>query len=99
MVGGKVLEVCDDPIDPSRVYVQVYDRPYSKIETCAIYVLKNPDSQRIEIGDRVWWQERYAYWTPQDARTVDEYGMQGIDFDIKILRFGSSGVPHPLQAP
>lgn len=86
MVGGKVIEVCDVPEMPERLFVDVADRPYGKVETCAIYVENNETSMSIAIGDSLWWQGRTAYWTPQDH-------MQGTD--IPIRRIGYSGVKHP----
>jgi hypothetical protein len=86
MVGGKVVEVCDVPEMPERLFVDVADMPYGKVERCAIYVEKSEQSQRIQIGDSIWWQGRNAYWTPQ-------CGTQGED--IPIPRIGYSGVKHP----
>ena len=95
MVGGRVLEVCDDR--QGRIYVNVGDRIYSRLQKCAIYVEKNANSDRIEIGDSLWWQGRYALWTPQDARRESDGGKCGIDYDIKIPRIGYSGVSHPFR--
>ena len=51
-------------------------------DTCAIYVERNVDSERIEFGDRFWWQGAYAFWTPADESRVE----------VKIPRVGFSGV-------
>jgi hypothetical protein len=80
MVGGIVIEVI---ILPDKVYVDCRDARYR--DTCAIHVVRNQDSETIEFGDRLWWQERWAYWTPADKNRVD----------VKIPRVGYSGVLHP----
>lgn len=99
MVGGIVIEVVDLA---TKVYINVADRPYSKLEECAIYVERNVDSERIEIGDAVWWQGGFAMWTPQGSRVggekAEKRGLKcGKDYDIKIPRIGYSGVNHPSR--
>ena len=101
MVGGQVIEVCDHPEDRNRIYVNVADRPYKRLKECAIYVERNEDSERIQIGDSLWWQGRSAFWTPQDNRVSDEEadgrGFRcGVDYDIQIPRVGYSGVNYPV---
>lgn len=96
MVGGKVIEVSECRSRPDVIFVDCADRPHGRIETCAILVEKNVDSQKIQIGDSVWWQGQFAMWTPQRNRQREEKDMKcGIDFDIKIPRVGFSGVTHP----
>ena len=77
MVGGIVIEVVwlDE-----KVFVDCRATRYR--DTCAVYVERNQDSERIEIGDRFWWQGNYAYWTPADESRVE----------VKIPRVGFSGV-------
>jgi len=87
MVGGTVIEACHHPDDPSRIYVNVADKPYSRTQECAIHVEANADSEQIQMGDRLWWQGRLAFWTPADESRVE----------VKIPRLGYSGVRHPLQ--
>ena len=99
MVGGTVIEVVDLA---TKVYLNCADRPYSKIEECAIYVEKNAQSEQIEIGDAVWWQGGYAMWTPKGNRVSGEVAEKrglkcGKDYDIKIPRRGYSGVNHPCR--
>lgn len=93
MVGGKVIEVCDHPLDQNKIYVNVADRPHRRLEECAIYVVRDSNSEQIEIGDSLWWQGRYAYWTPQSG-TREKCG---VDYDIPIERIGFSGVSHPYR--
>jgi len=100
MVGGTVIEVCSHPTDPERLYVNVGQVPYGKLETCAIWVERTETSEQIQLGDSLWWQGGFAYWTPQ-ANCVPEQipaaqDLQGgIDYDIKIKRIGYSGVVYP----
>lgn len=101
MVGGTVIEVVHLA---DRVYINCADFPKDrkKADQCAIYVVRNEVSEKIEIGDAVWWQERLAYWTPITNRCSDEEAerkglRQGIDWDIEILRIGFSGVRHPSE--
>lgn len=95
MVGGIVLEVCNHPTERNKIYVNCGDRPYSKVQECALYVENSKISQQIEIGDSLWWQGGVAYWTPQNNR--GKSGLRcGIDFDIQIRRIGYSGVEHPV---
>ena len=81
-----MIEACQYPNDLSRLYVNVADKPYGRTEECAIYVQMNKDSSQIQIGDFVWWQGRWALWTPADRSRED----------VKIPRIGYSGARHPL---
>lgn len=90
MIGGKVIEVCDVPKRQDVLFVNVADRPYSKIETCGVLVENNATSRKIEIGDSLWWQCGVCYWTRQDK--VGHNGKTGVDFDIPIPKRSGSGV-------
>lgn len=96
MVGGKVIEVAEVPGRPEVLYVDCADMPsgWRKPDTCAIMVERNQASERIQIGDSLWWQGRSAMWTPQENCGKPD-GRQGVDFDIIIPRVGYSGVKHP----
>jgi len=92
MIGGKVIEICNVPNRPDVLFVNVADRPYSKIETCGVLVENNETSRKIQIGDSLWWQCGYCYWTPCGPR-----GESGVDFwsrpeDVKIPKRSGSGV-------
>ncbi len=94
MVGGTVIEVVDLA---TKVYVNCADRPYNKTEECAIYVARDDNSQKIEIGDGIWWQGNKAMWTPAANRTNDRQAKKrklkcGVDYDIVIPRIGYSGI-------
>lgn len=88
MIGGKVIEVCEVPYRPDVLFVNVADRPYSKIETCGVLVENSIRAQHIEIGDYLWWQCGLCFWTPQDATGTKT----GVDFDIPIKKRSGSGV-------
>ena len=93
MVGGTVVEICEFE---GKYWVNVRDNR----DECAIFVEKNEDSDKVEIGDGLWWQGRDAFWTPQDFKGASEKGMSGgVHYDIKIPRIGYSGVPHPYWEP
>lgn len=94
MVGGEVIDVvrCLD-----RVWVNTIE-PQRPNQPCAIYVERNEASERIQPGDALWWQGRYAMWTPAENRVPmgsrpDHRG--GIDYDVRIPRVGYSGVSEP----
>lgn len=88
MIGGKVIEVCNVPNRPDVLFVNVADRPYSKIETCGVLAENNETSRKIQIGDSLWWQCGFCYWTPQGTRGEKK----GIDYDIAIPKRSGSGV-------
>lgn len=99
MVGGKVIEIVTLE---RKVWVSVRDVNHPK-DTCAVYVERNKDSEAIEIGDSVWWQAGFAYWTPsansaaecahREHVTCERVG--GVDYDIAIPRVSYSGVGYP----
>lgn len=97
MVGGTVIEVVDLA---TKVYVNCADKPRGrkKADECAIYVKRTPESEKIEIGDSIWWQGRVAYWTTCANRNGHNRGLEcGVDYDIPIPRIGYSGVSHPTN--
>ena len=101
MVGGTVIEVVDLA---TKVYVNCADRPRGrkKADECAIYVERTPEAEKIEIGDSIWWQGGYAFWTPAPNRLSEAEAdalrlKRGSDFDISIPRRGYSGVNHPSR--
>jgi hypothetical protein len=87
MVGGRVKETL---IIGDRVWVNARDTTYR--DECAIYVERNPNSERIQPGDMIWWQGRSAMWTPAENLGLSRCG---VDYDIEIPRIGYSGVSHP----
>lgn len=71
MVGGMVITVIEDGAR-GRIYVNCRGTGSEKRETCAIYVERNADSEQIRPGDNIWWQGKWAMWTPADRRVVDK---------------------------
>ena len=91
MIGGKVIEVIKDIKNrPEAIWVNVKDFTSGYGDECAIYVEKNDTSLQIEIDDSLWWQGRWAMWTPAAVR---ESGIG--ESDIRIPRIGYSGVERP----
>lgn len=105
MVGGTVIEVAEVKDRPDILFVDCRERTTGYAgSTCAIYVERNKDSERIEVGDSLWWQGGWAMWTPQANRVKncnhrhhESCNRTGIDYDIKIPRRGYSGVEHPAR--
>lgn len=97
MVGGIVIETLVVPAlvendvecaafgkeRAARVWVNVRDTRGR--ETCAIYVEHTNESRSISIGDRVWWQGGFAFWTPRHLAFHDK----------PLRRLGCSGVTRP----
>lgn len=100
MIGGTVIEVVDLA---TKIYINCIDRPKgrSKGDQCAVYVERTPNSEKIEIGDAIWWQGGLVMWTP--SCNLESGGRKqkdlicGIDYDIQIPRRGYSGVSHPFN--
>lgn len=87
MVGGAVREVL---YLENKIWVNVLDTyrpdPYND---CAIYVARNEISEQIRPGDSLWWQGRFAMWTPKGSKPPN--------YDIQIPRIGYSGVNRPSE--
>lgn len=85
MVGGRVIEVCDIP-GRSELWVNCveYRSGRKHPDTCSVLVERNADSEAIQIGDKLWWQSGYCYWTTQDESRVE----------VKIRKVGGSGVTY-----
>lgn len=50
-------------------------------DECAIYI-KRPSPRDVKPGDKVWWQGRKAFWTPQDlSETEVPLERVGFSFD------------------
>lgn len=99
MIGGKIVEII---MEAERVFVNVADTTYPK-DRAAIYVERNANSEAMSTGDSLWWQGRYAMWTPQSyqGRSCEHrehitcQGSAGVDYDIQIPRLSYSGIDHP----
>lgn len=100
MVGGMVITTIEDG---NRIYVNCQERVARRQpETCAIYVVRNSDSEQIRPGDSVWWQGKWAMWTPRknmvSTNCYKHAAKCGVDFDIQIPRASYSGVKSPMAA-
>lgn len=102
MVGGTVVEVSEVKSQPDVLYVNCADKPKGrcKADYCAIFVKKDGNAMRIEVGDALWWQGGRAFWTPQQNRVTEheanQRGLkQGFNWDIPLVKIGCSGVKHP----
>lgn len=99
MVGGEVVEVASHPERLDVLFVNVVEKPYSNVRTCGVFVERNQVSERIRVGDSLWWQCGICYWTPKEnkekyAGRTDEM-LGGTDYDIKIPKKSYSGVSNP----
>jgi len=93
MVGGIVIETVTLK---DRIWVNCVDEAENRNGKCAIYVKRNPESERIKPGDGVWWQGGSAMWNPYGrTKQSSAGGKSGIDYDIRIPRIGFSGVFRP----
>ncbi len=108
MVGGTVIEVAEVKDRSDVLYVDTADMPEGrrKPDTCAIFIQRTETSEKIEVGDALWWQGDWAYWTPKANRKPScgyrhhvSCQRAGVDYDIKIRRIGFSGVAHPSRLP
>jgi hypothetical protein len=85
MVGGVIVEAVRLP--DGAIWVNCAEHP--RRQECAIIL--EPTNERIRCGDSLWWQGRYAMWTPKsdplDSRS-----------DVHLRRRGYSGVGRPEWA-
>jgi hypothetical protein len=99
MVGGVVIGITRSS---KGTHVNVSDCPHypkhkrgkcPRPDTCCVYTdeIKISSKQHIEIdlGDSLWWQCGYCYWTPKE--NIDKKGNRGgVDYDIKLAKIGYS---------
>ena len=99
MVGGTVVEVASHPERLDVLFVNVVEKPYSNVQSCGVFVERNQMSERIRVGDSLWWQSETCYWTPKENKEMyagrTDVMRCGIDRDIKIPKKSFSGVPNP----
>lgn len=81
MIGGTVVEIIEET---ERIFLNVQSEVYPT-DHSAIYVERDKDSERIELGDTIWWQGRFAYWSNQS----------GSETRRAIRKVSGSGVAHP----
>lgn len=78
MVGGVITEIVRREGD--LVCANVQDGE----DRCGIKF--DAQSERIAVGDPIWWQGPWVFWTPQDRSRQD----------VKLLKLGPSGAAHPI---
>jgi hypothetical protein len=91
MIGGIVTETIDCG---DRIWIDCEER--DSTSKSAIYVERNAKSRCIAPGDSVWWQGRFAMWTPSSYKQGT--GKCGAHYDIQIRRIGYSGAKRPVSA-
>ena len=85
-IGGEVIEIIE--IKPSMAWINTYDGH----SECAIYCdpTKLPYSEKIQLGDILWWQSGIAYWTSKEKHLKEiplkKIGFSGISQRQDILR-------------
>lgn len=84
-VGGTVVDIVE--VSPEKWWIDTIDKSdlMHGGRTCAVYC--NPQGERIQVGDALWWQAGKCYWTPlinPDGRS-----------DVALPKIGGSGVAHP----
>jgi hypothetical protein len=85
MIGGTVIEVCEIKAKPDRLWVNCVDYPCGqRQQACSVLVERNPDSEQIQIGDRLWWQSGKVFWTALDESRIE----------VEIRKIGGSGVTY-----
>lgn len=77
MVGGKVVQVY---LEQDRAWVNCVDQDG---EYCAIFVEHFEGDWKLELGDKLWWQQGKAHWTKGEVTR-------------ELKKIGCSGVDHPL---
>jgi hypothetical protein len=82
MVGGIVANSIHDE-EKEIVNIEVASKRYS--DTCRIKVEMNNKSRSVSVGDTVWWQGDFVYWTPYKKRSNN---MPTGPEDIKLKRVG-----------
>lgn len=84
-VGGTIVDLVRVRDDKWWVNtVEKFDAAHAS-QTVAVYC--NPQGERLEVGDVLWWQGSACYWTPRvhpDGRS-----------DVRLPKIGYSGVSHP----
>jgi hypothetical protein len=76
-VGGKVVQVYEES---DRIWVNTVD---DSGEYCAIFVENFEGDWKLELGDKLWWQQGKAHWTKGEVTR-------------ELAKIGCSGVNHPL---
>lgn len=84
MVGGIIIDIVK--VNDAKWWVNCVETGLGSgagKSTCAIYL--DPRGEPVEVGDSLWWQGGYAFWTPDNRSRAD----------VRLPRIGFSGVKHP----
>lgn len=97
MVGGVVIEVCQVPGHPDELYVNCIETLQSRqAAQCAVHVPRTTVSERIEIGDSLWWQSGHVMWTPAGVNQNIAGVVCGVDYDVRIPKLGYTNSKDPV---
>jgi hypothetical protein len=93
MVGGIIVDIVK--VGDHRWWVNCLGSGSDRFTLNAIYIdprggTPGAPPLAIDVGDRLWWQGPYAYWTAAEQRTDVE-----VRPDVRVPKIGYSGVPHP----
>ena len=66
MVGGMIIALAEGE---QGIIVTVGEQPYGNLQTLCVEVART--NHRLGLGDTLWWQGKYAYWTPADGSQSD----------------------------
>lgn len=93
--GGIVVEtiVCPN----GRVWINTKEKEHH-LSTTAIYAKDTPAARCISVGDTLWWQGNFAYWTPKsNGKPIERQDGKCNVANIRLERIGFSGVSRPKQ--
>ncbi len=76
MVGGFVVAMRHEF---DRICVTVADKPYGRHEFMGVDIALN--DRPIKLGDSLWWQGGFCYWTPRGENPA---------WDVPIAKIGYS---------
>lgn len=87
-VGGTIVDIVE--VSPEKWWIDTIDKSdlMHGGRTCAVYC--DPRPERLQVGDALWWQGGYCFWTPR----VEPDGRS----DVKLRKIGFSGVSHPHKS-
>lgn len=90
MIGGTIIDLVK--VNDRRWWINCVGHDSEQNETCAIYIdprdTHEPPPRKplpIEVGDELWWQGPFAFWTTADRSRVH----------VRVVRLSFSGVRHP----
>jgi hypothetical protein len=88
MVGGKVIGIVRRPDGTTLVNV----RERKGQNRCGVIVterkMDTDEPVNISLGDTIWWQGEFAFWTPKGSPQYPH--QQGHKWDVCLRRHGYS---------